>query len=146
MLSVVLLVLLAGSLTGCSDLPDLSADEASACAALMDDLPDPLAGEPLTDSDERTASWGDVELTCGVDRPPEYDEYSPCIQVAGVGWFVPDDELKDIGGDAEATALTRTPYVALHVPAEHRSVGVDQMLTELAAPMKAQLDAGRPCR
>jgi hypothetical protein len=112
----------------------------------MDDLPDPLAGEALTDRDDRTASWGDVELTCGVDRPEEYDEYSPCIQMSGVGWFVPDDELKDIGGDATATALTRTPYVALHVPAERRTAGVDEMLAQLAGPVKAHLEAGRPCR
>jgi hypothetical protein len=140
------LAVLAGTLAGCSDLPDLPADEASACAALVDDLPDPLAGEALTDRDDRTASWGDVELTCGVDRPEEYDEYSPCIQMSGVGWFVPDDELKDIGGDATATALTRTPYVALHVPAERRTAGVDEMLAQLAGPVKAHLEAGRPCR
>jgi hypothetical protein len=142
----VVLAVVAATLAGCSDLPDLSPAEATACRDLVDALPDRLAGEVLSDRGDRTAEWGDIELTCGVDKPEEYDEYSPCIQVAGVGWFVPDDELKDIKGDAEATALTRTPYVALHVPAEHRSVGVDQMLTELAAPMKAQLEAGRPCR
>ena len=98
--------------------------------------PDPLAGEALSDSDDRTASWGGVELTCGVEEPEEYDEYAACIEIGGIGWFVPDSELEDLAGDATATALTTTPYVALHVPVEHRAVGVDQMLTELAAPSR----------
>lgn len=140
-----LALVLAASLTGCSDLPDLSADEADACADLMDVVPDPLAGTELSDADDRTASWGGVELTCGVDRPEAYDEYAPCLDVRGVGWFVPDDELEDLGGDATATALTTTPYVSLHVPAEERAAGVDTMLTELAGPLKATLEAGEPC-
>lgn len=141
-----LALVLAGALAGCSDLPDLSRDEAAACADLVRALPDPLAGEALSDSDDRTASWGDIELTCGVEQPEEYDEYAACIQVRGVGWFVPEADLQDRTVDATATALTTTPYVALHVPAEHRAIGVDQMLTQLAAPMKAELGAGEPCR
>ena len=49
------------------------------------------------------------------------------------GWFI------------TATALTTTPYVSLHVPAEERAAGVDTMLTELAGPLKATLEAGEPC-
>jgi hypothetical protein len=141
----VLALVLISSLAACSDLPDLSADEADACADLMEALPDPLAGTALSDADDRTASWGGVELTCGVPEPEAYDEYAPCLDVRGVGWFVPDDELEDLGGDATATALTTTPYVSLHVPAEDRSAGVDTMLSELAGPLKTTLGAGEPC-
>jgi hypothetical protein len=141
----VLALVLASSLAGCSDLPDISAGEADACADLMRALPDPLAGAALTDRDDRTASWGEVELTCGVSEPEAYDEYAPCLDVRGVGWFVPDEELEDLGGDATATALTTTPYVSLHVPAGDRAAGVDTMLTELAGPLKSTLGSGEPC-
>ncbi len=148
-----LALLLPAALTGCSalpggsdDLPDLSDEEAAACARLVDALPDPLAGEDLTGSDDRTASWGGIELTCGVEEPEAYDEFAACIQVRRVGWFVPDSELEDLTGDATATALTTTPYVALHVPGELRGAGVDLMLAQLARPMKAELEAGEPCR
>jgi hypothetical protein len=139
---------LLASSAGCSDqpdLPDLSGGDAAACAALVEALPDRLAAEPMTHSDERTASWGDIELTCGVDRPEEYDEYARCIQVRRVGWFVPEAELEDLGGDATATALTHAPYVSLHVPADRRGAGVDQMLTELAGPVKSELEPTEPC-
>ncbi|WP_457207552.1 DUF3515 family protein [Nocardioides sp. P5_C9_2] len=139
---------LLASVSGCSDepdLPDLSGSDAAACADLLDALPDRLAGEAMSDSNDRTASWGDVELTCGVDRPEEYDEFARCIQVRRVGWFVPEAELEDLAGDATATALTHTPYVALHVPADRRGAGVDQMLTELAAPVKSELEPTEPC-
>ncbi|WP_162260779.1 DUF3515 domain-containing protein [Nocardioides sp. Soil805] len=137
------------SAAGCSDQPDLrdlSGGEASACADLVDALPDTLAGVAMTDSDERTAAWGEIELTCGVDRPEEYDEYAPCLEIRNVGWFVPDAELEDLGGDATATALTHTPYVALHVPAAERDAGVDQMLTELAQPVRSELEPTEPCK
>ncbi len=136
-------------MAGCSDGPDrrdLSEGEAAACRDLVAALPDRLGGAPMTDSDDRTASWGDIELTCGVDRPEEYDEYAPCIEIRKVGWFVPDDQLKDLGGDATATALTHTPYVALLVPADQRSGQVDQMLTELAGPVRSALEPTEPCR
>lgn len=148
-----LALLLPAVLTGCSalpggsdDLPDLTEEEAASCARLVDALPDPLAGEDLTGSDDRTASWGGIELTCGVEEPEAYDEFAACIQVRRVGWFVPDAELEDLTGDATATALTTTPYVALHVPGELRGAGVDQMLAQLAQPMRDELEAGEPCR
>lgn len=140
-----LALVLASSLAGCSDLPDLSAEEAAACADLIEALPDPLAGEALSDSDDRTASWDGIELTCGVEEPEAYDEYAACLEVGGIGWFVPESELEDAADDATATALTTTPYVALHVPAEHRAAGVDQMLTQLAGPLGDELEAGEPC-
>jgi hypothetical protein len=143
----VLAVVLAASLAGCSDdLPELSEDEAAACASLVEALPDPLAGQALTERGDRTASWGGIELTCGVERPEAYDEYAPCLQIRRVGWFVPQADLEDPATDATVTALTTTPYVALHVPAELRSAGVDGMLTELARPLRAELEAGDPCR
>ena len=98
-------MLLTAALTGCSalpggsdDLPDLSGEEAAACADLVDALPDPLAGEDLAGSDDRTASWGGIELTCGVEEPEAYDEYAACLEVGGVGWFVPESELEDAAG------------------------------------------------
>ena len=58
---------------------------------------------------------------------------------------MPEAELEDLGGDATATALTHAPYVALHVPADQRGAGVDQMLTELAGPVKSELEPTEPC-
>jgi hypothetical protein len=132
------------------DVPDLSADDRAACADLLDALPDTLFGqprEPVTPHDAPGAAWGDpaVVLTCGVDRPEEYDETAPCIEVRNVGWFVPASQLEDVGSEAEATVLTHTPYVELLVPTHYRTIGVDKALNDLAPAITQTLTEGKPC-
>ena len=132
------------------DVPDLSAGDRAACTDLLDTLPDTLFGqrrEPVTPNDAPGAAWGDpaVVLTCGVDRPEEYDETAPCIEVRKVGWFVPADELEDVGSEAVATVLTHTPYVELRVPPHYRTIGVDKALHDLAPAIREALAEDRPC-
>ena len=143
-------------LGGCtSDQPsidehDLSSDDRAACQALVDDLPDSLAGEarrPVDPEDALGAAWGDPAyvLTCGVPEPSGYEPTAECSVIKGVGWYVADDQLSDLSEDAEAIALSRTPYVEVLVPAEHRTEGIDRALAELAPALKEHLGRGLSC-
>ena len=128
----------------------LSAEDAAACSELVDSLPDTLLGElrrPVAPDDAPGAAWGDppAVLTCGVGVPAEYDEFSACIDVGGVGWFVPPEQLEDLDGVAVATVLTHSPRIELEVPGELRSAGVDSALAELAPRIRKHLAEAEPC-
>jgi hypothetical protein len=141
---VLAFVILLGSLAGCSpDLPAVSESDAAACAELMAALPDRLAGEDLSDDSDRTASWGDIELTCGVGLPAAYDDFASCSVVGDVGWFLPPAELKDPSADILVTALTYSPRVSILIPAEHR--GSDEIQAEVAPAIRETLAEGDPC-
>lgn len=141
MLAVVVLL---GGLGGCSpDLPAIPESDAAACAELAAALPDRIAGEDLSDDSDRTASWGDIELTCGVELPAAYDDFASCSVVGDVGWFVPPAELKDPSADILVTALTYSPRVSILIPAEHR--GTDDIQAEVAPAIRETLTEGDPC-
>ena len=129
---------------------DLSAADRATCEALVDDLPDTLAGELRRSVDPDGgpgAAWGDPAyvLTCGVPAPSDYEPTAECSVVKGVGWYVPDDQLSDPSDDARAIALSRTPYVEVLVPGEHRTEGIDRALAELAPVLKKHLAEGLSC-
>ncbi|PUA80752.1 DUF3515 family protein [Nocardioides currus] len=126
-----------------SDLPDLSRDDAGACAELTAALPDRVAGEDIIDDTDRAARWGGIELTCGVGVPAAYDDFADCTVVGDVGWFLPPAELKDAGVDIVATALTWSPRVSVLIPAEHR--GSDEVLAAIAPAITSTLTEGKPC-
>ena len=65
--------------------------------------------------------------------------------IAGVGWYVPDDQLTDQAADATPVALSRTPLVEVLVPAEHRTEGIDRALAELAPALEEHLGEGLSC-
>lgn len=143
-------------LGGCSsgrvaiDQHDLSEADRAACRALVDDLPDTLAGEPrraVDPGDALGAAWGDPAyvLTCGVPEPTDYEPAAECSVIKGVGWYVTDDQLSDLREDATPIALSLTPYVEVQVPARHRTEGIDRALAELAPVLKENLGEGRPC-
>jgi len=141
---VLALVILLGCLAGCSsDLPVISESDAAACAELTAALPDRVAGEDLSDDDGRTASWGDIELTCGVGLPAAYDDFASCSVVGDVGWFLPPAELEDQSADILVTALTYSPRVSILIPAEHR--GSDEVQAEIAPAIRETLTEGDPC-
>ena len=153
---VCLLTAVLGALGGCGsgkvpiDEQDVSAADAATCAALVEDLPDTLAGElrrSVDPDDALGAAWGDPAyvLTCGVPKPGSYTRNATCNDFGGTGWFVPDDELGDLRVDAHAVALTHTPYVELLVPTRYRTEGIDAALSELAPILKKHLAAGEPC-
>ncbi len=128
--------------------PELSVSDQAACAALLGDLPDRLAGE---DRREVTptgagAAWGDpaMTVTCGGEMPPEFTDDSGCEEIAGVGWFVPDAQLTDQSVAATITTIGFDPIVTVVLPVERRtdSAGV---LTDLAGPIKQHLNQTASC-
>ena len=129
---------------------DLSAADRATCEALVDDLPDTLAGELRRSVDPDGgpgAAWGDPAyvLTCGVPAPADYEATAECSDIKGVGWYVTDDQLSDLRVDATPVALSRTPYVELRVPSRYRTDGIDRALAELAPVLKEHLAEGLPC-
>ncbi|MBS2937388.1 DUF3515 domain-containing protein [Nocardioides sp. J2M5] len=129
---------------------ELSAADRDACEALVADLPDSLAGEDRRDvepADALGAAWGDPAyvLTCGVPEPDDYEPTAECSIVKGVGWWIPADQQSDPEDDATVVALTRSPYLSLEVPAEHRLAGLDRALTELGPLLREHLGAGLDC-
>jgi hypothetical protein len=129
---------------------DLSGADRAACEALVDALPDTLAGElrrPVDPEDALGAAWGDPAyvLTCGVPEPGDYEPTAECNVIRGVGWYVTDDQLSDMRVDVTPIALTRTPYVELLVPSRYRTEGIDRALAELAPVMKEHLGEGLSC-
>ncbi|SFA98124.1 Protein of unknown function [Nocardioides alpinus] len=129
---------------------DLSGADRAACEALVDDLPDTLAGEPrrsVDPDDALGAAWGDPAyvLTCGVPAPTDYEPTAECNVIKGVGWYVTDDELSDLRVDAAPIALSLTPYVEVQVPSRYRTEGVDRALAELAPALKEHLGEGLSC-
>lgn len=150
-----LVVLGLAALAGCGDqvdvaVPELDADGRARCETLVDDLPEALLGgerREVSPADAPAAAWGDpaVVLVCGAPVPEEYDEFSACTEVGGVGWFIPDSQLVDAGADVEMTALSHSPHVQVTIPAERRSRGSDAVLTSLGPLLREHLRATSPC-
>jgi uncharacterized protein DUF3515 len=128
--------------------PDLPAQQAAACRALVDDLPATLAGETsvqVTGATAYGAAWGDpaIVLTCGVGKL-DLSDLPGCTEVDGIGWLVPDDETR---GDRDATfsADGYRPRVQVHVPEHYLPERGAAALAELAAPLKRHLKLSEPC-
>ena len=139
-LSLVLLL----SVAGCSsDLPALSDGDGEACAELTAALPDRVAAEVLSDDSDRTAAWGDIQLTCGVGLPAAYDDFASCSVVGDVGWFLPPADLRDPSADILVTALTYSPRVSVLIPAAQR--GSDEVLAAIAPAIRETLTEADPC-
>jgi hypothetical protein len=130
--------------------PDVTAHERRACTALLDALPSRLGGQDsreVTPHDALGRAWGDppVTLTCGVGVPASFDRFSQCVQVDGVGWYVPEAQSRG-GRDATFTAVGYRPRVALRVPAEDLPEGGAAALADLAGPVREHLELVKPCR
>jgi hypothetical protein len=150
------LMCLAAALTACGppeiESVDLDADERAACQALVDALPDTLADLERGDVDPEDAlgaAWGEppIVLTCGAEEPEEYDDFSVCDEVLGVGWFAPPEQLEPEQQDEDATvwAMSHRPLVEVEVPADYRPDGVANALAQLAEVVTANLDEVEAC-
>lgn len=131
------------------EVPRLSADESAACAELLDALPGTLFDErrrPVHPDDAPGAAWGDpaAVLTCGVGAPSGYEPTAGCIEIRSVGWFVPPEQLEDVGEDATATVLTHSPRVELLIPADYRTTG-RSALAELTPVIESTLKRTDRC-
>lgn len=147
---------LAAALTACGapeiSSVDLDDDDRAACQALVDGLPDTLNGLERGDvepDDALGAAWGDpaIVLTCGAEAPEEYDEFSACDEVLGVGWFAPPEQLKLDQQDEDATlwAMSQSPLVKLEIPADYRPDGAAAALAQLAEVVISELDEVQAC-
>ena len=113
--------------------PEPTAETDAACPALMGALPLELAGDPSrrVDSDTPYAyAWGDppTVLVCGVDRPEGFTVGAGLIEINGVLWYVDTS-------DPEVTvwtAVDRSVYVEVQVPAASDSAGVTQLTAPIA--------------
>lgn len=128
----------------------LSAEERATCEALVADLPDRLFGQDRVDvtGSGIGAAWGDppVVLTCGAPEPEEFDAWARCSEIDGIGWYVPDSQMKDPESAVAMTAQSHSPRVLLEIPAEHRFDGPDTHLRTLARVLSAHLEETQPCR
>jgi hypothetical protein len=132
------------------DSPQVPSTSLSACRALLDDLPDTLAGErsrPVTPSDALGAAWGDpaITLTCGVTVPDDFDQFAFCQETNGVGWYIPDAALEDESLDVTFTTVGYRPIVQVHLPSDYRPDGAAAVTAELADAVKAHLELVKPC-
>ncbi len=150
------------TITGCSSTPRVDvtppAGQRAACATLVEALPptvDALERREVEPAGAPGAAWGDpaVVLSCGVPSPPGLTRSSPCLEVDGVGWFLPDDAVQDLGdggeqpgraGDVTLTTIGTEPRVAVTVPSDYRPpAGV---LADLSPALRGALTTVAPCR
>lgn len=131
---------------------DLGAEDRAACEQLVEALPTTLNDLEQVDvepADALGAAWGDpaIVLTCGVAMPEEYDAFSTCDDINGVGWFAPPDSLEEDAQDEEVvvTAVSYRPLIQLVVPADYRPDGVSAALTDLTDAVKSTLRLEQPC-
>ena len=127
-----------------------SSSERAACAAFLADLPAVLAGEDArrTEPDDALgAAWGDpaITLTCGVDLPEDFDEFSSCEEADGVGWFVPVEQVEDQSADVTLTAAGYRPIVQVSLPGSYRPEGPATVITQLGKPVQRHLELVDEC-
>lgn len=125
--------------------------DAAACRELLADLPATVADQDareVSPDDALGAAWGDpaITLTCGVEQPAEFDEFSTCIQADEVGWYVPDDQLLDESVDVTMTAVGYRPRVRVEVPSSYRPEGVAAAMSEVGRVVDRDLKLVRRCQ
>ena len=120
--------------------PSLVPEQARACAALLDALPDEIdpgvRRRPVPGGDGRAAAWGDpaVVLQCGVE---ESDRPEEPAQVNGVLWSV-----RDIGAGFRWTTQDRVPAVAVDVPDAYDNGA--ELVVPLAQPVSRAIPLPAP--
>lgn len=131
------------------DDPGLAGPAGSACAALVDALPETVGNQErreVTPADAPGAAWGDppIVLECGGKPSSGLEPTSVCEVVNGVGWFLPTEDLEDPERDLRYTTVGFEPPVSVRVPAAYRS-DPTSVTVPLAEPILATLDLVRPC-
>ena len=132
------------------DPPSLTPAQRAACADFLRALPatlDDLEPVDVDPADAPAAAFGDpaVVVTCGVDRPEGYDAFSDCLEVDGVGWYLPQ-EAGDEPVEATLTTAGYRPRVEVVVPADYWPTGVATVTVQLAEAVSQTLRLVQPCR
>ncbi len=126
--------------------------DAAACARLLDALPDAVADEPrrpVDPEDAWGAAYGDpaIVLVCGGEMPGDFDEFSPCVEVSGVGWYVPVDQMGDDATEVTMTTIGFRPVVQVSVPATYWATqGASAAQVDLAPALTSTLTRESRCR
>ena len=125
------------------DVPDLDAEDAAACQAFADGLPDTLADEERVDiepSDAPAGAYGDpaILVTCGVDSPEGFALGAQCELVNDVPWYIPSEQYDDPDLDLEITAAWHEPRVQVVMPAEHRGDALEAGIMAVLSPLVAR--------
>jgi hypothetical protein len=144
------LAVLLSSCTGTVEIdsPHVDARTRSACARFLDVVPEKVADERQRKTDPNDAlgaAWGDppIVVTCGVDMPDDFDRFSPCEEVDGVGWFIPESAYTRPDEVVSITTIGWSPAVRIDVPPEYRPPA--DVLVEIGAAVKKSLTQTRPC-
>lgn len=132
--------------------PTPTSAEAAACERLLDELPNAVADElrrPVDPEDALGAAYGDpaIVLVCGGEMPSDFDEFSPCVEVDGVGWYVPVDQMGDRATEVTMTTIGFRPVVEVTVPATYWATqGASAAQVDLAPAVKRTLTRESRCR
>lgn len=125
------------------DVPDLEADEAAACEAFADALPDTLADEERVDiepADAPAAAYGDpaIVVTCGADEPEGFAPGAQCELVNDVPWYIPSEQYDDPDLDLVITSAWHEPRVQVVMPAELRGNALEAGIMAGLSPLVAE--------
>ena len=119
------------------------------CRALLDAMPDHVAGESArtVTGSAYAAAWGDpaIVLRCGVGKPDGFDKVSQCQRANGVDWFVPESTIGDLSADVVMTTIGRSPAIEVLLPAHYRPEGSAAVMVDLATTIKAHTIETTPC-
>jgi hypothetical protein len=91
--------------------PDRDPGAETACTALLAALPDSVADQPRREvepADAWGAAWGDpaIVLRCGGPAPAGFDDVAACTTVNGVDWFVDEDAVEALRGEAGSLPMS----------------------------------------
>ncbi|MGZ4457298.1 MAG: DUF3515 domain-containing protein [Actinomycetes bacterium] len=130
------------------DAPAPTGRAASACTALMKELPSAVADQKRRDVSPASASaaaWGDppIVLRCGVGRPRGFNRFSTCQVTNGVGWFIPDSQITGSATAITMTTIGRAAYVEVRLPADYFPPAA--AMADLAPAIKKAVPLLRTC-
>jgi len=130
------------------DTPALMGADASACASLVETLPDTVSDQPRRSIEPENAygaSWGDpaIVLRCGVPMPAGFDKFATCQVTNDVGWFVPEAQIEDQSADVVMTTIGFEQNVEVTLPASYRPPAA--AMVDLADAIKDSIREVSPC-
>ncbi len=134
-------------LTGCGgpvevDVPDLDGEDAAACEAFADALPDTLVDRARVDiepADADAAAYGDptIVVACGAESPQDFALGAQCELVNDVPWYIPPEQYDDLDLDLVITSAWHEPRVQVVMPAELRGDALEAGIMATLSPLVA---------
>jgi hypothetical protein len=131
------------------DSPTVDARARAACARFLDAVPERVADQRRRETepdDALGAAWGDppIVVTCGVDMPDDFDGFSPCEEVNGVGWYIPETAYTQPDSEVTMTTIGFAPVIQIGLPPDYRSDS-NGVLVEIGAAVRKTLTQVESC-